>query len=406
MKKSIIASFFIIISFACRKEYLPNTGPHGDDTVVPVVLDCVPGAPNVEEIIASGDPYATTPPGYIDFYGYADPSMRKDPDQDALWLAYSWPHYKLINSNYIPSVEIHLAKSTNAGDNWTFVKTLWEPDPMANPADPGQQGHLDHETANLLPVKDGGTTIWYGARLNYFLPDAGGFAQRPSNSFHVTILKASDPENLSTGEIGKIGATLTHANWNATILVPNELASDSFFWNEPALYYENGTLYLVMAAFVYAGNTPIIEKQNIYVFSTTPTGAPQSWNWTYNGKLADASIANELGAEKLTQIDLAKGVDGKLLLIATPDDWNSAENDYNHKGCKVLEIKSLENPELERDKQGNLKVRAIIAASDANSLGSAASTYDPNSNTGILFTRRVKTAAELTVSIWKTSVKP
>jgi len=93
-------------------------------------------------------------------------------------------------------------------------------------------------------------------------------------------------------------------------------------------------------------------------------------------------------------------------LICSPDDWNSAGNDFNHKGCKVIEIKSLETPSLERDSKGKLRIRVSITASDANDLGSAASSYDPNSETGILFTKRIKTPNNLTTNIWKTKIKP
>ena len=161
-----------------------------------------------------------------------------------------------------------------------------------------------------------------------------------------------------------------------------------------------------MVSFVYNAGNPVMSKSNVFVYSTTPTGSPNTWNWNYNGRLIDESISNELDGERITQTDLSLGVDGKLLLICTPDDWNSSQNDFNHKGCKVVEIKSLENAELERDCEGNLKVRVSITASDANELGSAASTYDPNSNTGILFTKRNKTSTQLLANIRKTNIKP
>ncbi|MGB4575284.1 MAG: hypothetical protein WBI06_00085, partial [Paludibacter sp.] len=122
--------------------------------------------------------------------------------------------------------------------------------------------------------------------------------------------------------------------------------------------------------------------------------------------LVNSSIASELGGERLSQVDLSKGTDGKLLLICSPDDFNSTKNDFNHKGCKVLEIQSLENPSFERDANEKLIVRTIITASDANDLGSAASSYDPASSTGILFTKRIKSSTQFTTSIWKTKLKP
>lgn len=118
----------------------------------------------------------------------------------------------------------------------------------------------------------------------------------------------------------------------------------------------------------------------------------------------DEPTANEIGGERVTQTDVAAASDGTLLLIATPDDWNDALGDYNHKGCKVVEIKSLDQPELARHHDGSLKIRATITASDANDLGSAACAYDATSSSGILFTKRNKTADELTATIWKTGL--
>lgn len=113
-----------------------------------------------------------------------------------------------------------------------------------------------------------------------------------------------------------------------------------------------------------------------------------------------------LGATRLTQVDVVRGKNGDLLLIASPDDWNTEFGDYNHKGCVALEIASLEEPSLKKDASGNLLVRAKIIDSQANELGSAACSYDPNSATGILFTRRNKTQESLTASLWQTFVQP
>lgn len=373
-----------------------------DDETQTVSLDCGAGA--CTELVVPDDPYQSNP----DFYGYADPSMRKDPHSPTIWLAYSYPHYKLAGDIYVPSVEIHLAKSEDSGDHWTFEGSLFEPIAMNNPVDGMTEGFLDHETINLLPMHQNG---WVAVRLNYFIPKNGGFQERPNNSFHISIITADSPRELKSGNVGTIGGSFTHPNWEVDQkLIPDDLISEVFFWNEPALYFDSviEKLYLVMVAFVYKESVPDMSKNDVYVFSTTPSGSPKTWHWGYNGKLVDAAIANELGGERISQTDIAKGEDGKLLLVCTPDDWNSIEEDFNHKGCKIVEIKSLDNPELERDIKGVLKVRTHIIASDANGLGSGASTYDSHSTTGVLFTKRVKTThpPQLIVSTHKTGIKP
>ena len=280
---------------------------------------------------------------------------------------------------------------------------------MNNPANTNQAGYLDHEVINFLPIANGTNTDWYAVRLNYFVPSIGGFAARPNSSFYISIVKSSSPDNLDNGLVGTIGGNLTHAAWKVNArLVPPDLTAEYFFWNEPALYYEasNGKLYLTMVAFVYNGSTAVMNKNNVYVYETTPNGNPDSWAWQLQGTLIDSTIAKELEGERISQVELTKGTDGKLLLVCSPDDWNASKTDFNHKGCKVLEVKSLQNPSLERGTDGKLKVRTIITASDANDLGSAASSYDPSSVTGILFTKRIKDATQFTTSIWKTKLKP
>lgn len=399
MNRLILLLILSLIVFSCGKE---NNDNPLDETET-VFLDCLNSV--CEELIISGDSYQNNP----DFFGYADPSIRKDPSSNTIWLSYSFPHYKLLEGTYVPSVAIHLAKSEDSGLSWNFVKKMFEPIEMSNPANVDQLGFLDHETVNLIPISLNAQSFWCAARLNYFIPKTGGFAARPNNSFHISIIKANSPEELTSGEIGTIGGSFTHAAWNTNAtLVPNDLTSDYFFWNEPALFFDNelNKLYLVMAAFVYNGSTPNISKSNVYVYSTTPSGSPENWEWSYKGILVNESIANELGGEKITQVDVSKGTDGKLLLICTPDDYNYDLNDYNHKGCKVVEIKSLENATLERDNSGKLRIRVSITASDTNELGSGASAYDPNSETGILFTKRIKTQTSLTANIRKTNLKP
>jgi hypothetical protein len=93
-------------------------------------------------------------------------------------------------------------------------------------------------------------------------------------------------------------------------------------------------------------------------------------------------------------------------LLASPDVWNTRLKDYNHQGCVALEIESLSPPRLKRDADGKLALRATVSASDSNELGSAACAYDPASSSGILFTRRVKSATKLTVGLWMTGLRP
>ncbi|MBI3141533.1 MAG: hypothetical protein HYZ16_01755 [Bacteroidetes bacterium] len=399
MNRMLPLAALLVMFGSCDKEPAPKV----EEPLITQYLDCPKDG--CQELLVDNDPYQVNP----DFYGYADPSIRKDPNGNALWLAYSFPHYKMSGNTPVPSVAIHLAKSNDQGNSWHFVKKLFEPLAISNPADTGQKGFLDHEVVNLLPLQHKGQSFWLAARLQYFIPEEGGFKARPNNSFFISIVEAADPTMLTDGEIGTIGGSMTHERWEVDqILIPTEQLGTSFFWNEPALYYDDneGILYLAMVAFVYHAGLPQMEKNNTHVYSTRPEGEPGQWEWSYRGILANHEVAKELGAERVSQIDLALATDGTLLLVLSPDDWNVQEADFNHKGCQVLEVESLWMPTLARSLDGKLRVRTVVTASDANVLGSGASAYDPGSATGLLFTKREKTSNSLTASIWITKLKP
>lgn len=414
MRLLLTAAFlFSTLAFsACKKSgtaetVITTTDPPGN--INTIVKDCIPGNPGCIELIVPGDPYYTPPSGPNTFSGYADPGLRRDPQSNTLWFTYSWPNYRIVNGNRIGAVDIHMAKSTDSGATFSFVQNLWPAVQMNNPASPAQAGCLNNETSNLLPVFDGTSVTWYAASFNYFIYNNGSGNAYAGNSFQIRIYKAASPQGLATATPSILGTYSLDASWgsikNLAALSPELHSLD--FWCEPALYYENGTLYLVLVSFDYdASGNPIMANNNVHVFATNPAGNPDTWSWSYKGKLAGQAEANELGGQRLSQTDIVKSRDGKLLMVASPDDWIATENDYNHKGCKVVEVKSISNPALERGTDGKLKVRAFISASDANALGSAASTYDPGSNTGILFTRRNKTSSSFTINIWQTGVHP
>jgi hypothetical protein len=320
-------------------------------------------------------------------------------------MAYSWPSIRVDTDKRRglfrrgagnPQVDIHLAYSDDQGKSWRLSKTLWSPTPFRAPD--GESGHMSHEVANLLPVRENGTTVWYGARLDYFLPDDGGFRKRPPQSFRILLGRAKQPGDLTFAPTVSLGSTATDAAWGVDVNLA-ALAPDTrhcMLWNEPALYHDGEELFLSLSCMAFRGKTPDMEHNDLVVFATKPIGEPKHWNWRFAGKLAGASEARELGGERLTQIDLAVSRDGKLLAIVTPDTWDTAADDFVHQGCRAVEVdRSGRSLRLARHPDGRLKVRAKITASDAGAAGTAACTYDPASDTGIIIGKRTKTGVGL-----------
>ena len=72
------------------------------------------------------------------------------------------------------------------------------------------------------------------------------------------------------------------------------------------------------------------------------------------------------------------------MLLVTPKRLGPREL---HKGCRALELESLDPPRLGRDGAGKPIVRADVRSSDSSGLGPGLCSYDPASSTGILFVR-------------------
>jgi hypothetical protein len=363
------------------------------------------------------------------FRGFADPSMRQDPATGRLWLAFSWPNVHVLGEagrrqegrfrgrarglagrggGGVPGVDIQLAYSSDRGKTWRMHGPLFSSQRDTDRGGNGAPGYTDHEVANLLPRQIGGRVTWYGIRLDYFLPDEGGFSKRPPTSFRLVIAEASSPERLRDAPVQILGSAATAKGWGADVYLSSlsPAVRDCGIWNEPALFAQDNTLYLALKCLRYVGKKPRVADSDIVVFATEPAGDVRGWRWRYVGKLAGGAEARELGGVGLTQIDLARGVDGQLLLVTSPDDFDEKLQDIAHYGCRVVEVESIDPPKLARDSAGKLKVRASITASDQMPLGPGACGYDPASETGVLMTRRHKARTWMTASIHTTGVKP
>ena len=171
-------------------------------------FDCL--ASNCPPIVIQGDGPAKLPNGTVSpFSGMADPSLRKDPDSNRIWLAYSWPNIHLMSpGSHVTSVDAHLAYSDDGGNIWKYDKALWPSIRTANKAGSNESGYMSEETPNLLPVRKGNGLTWFGVRLAYFVPDAG-IKRRPVTSFQLNIMQASSPEALASAPYQTLGSSVT-----------------------------------------------------------------------------------------------------------------------------------------------------------------------------------------------------
>ncbi|CAG0929032.1 MAG: hypothetical protein EFKGCFLK_01535 [Rhodocyclaceae bacterium] len=386
--RTIEKFFFLLAIFAWASHAAAATQVDCAGTVCPAM-------------VIKGDREATLPNGEPSpFRGFSDATVRQDPESGRLWMAYSWPSIAtdgdrrarfLRRGASRPQVDIHLAYSDDRGRHWQLAEDLWHPSPATSPD--GKPGHMSHEVANLLPVREKEGAVWYGARLDYFLPDDGGFRKRPPESFRIVLAKAERPAALRDAPAAKLGSMATGPSWgmdvNLAALSPE--TRHCMLWNEPALFHDGKELFLALSCMAFRGKTPDLERSDLVVYASRADGPPSRWQWRYAGRLAGTEEARELGGGRLTQIDLARARDGKLLAIMTPDTWDAEAQDFVHLGCVAVEVDARgEALRLARDAEGRLKVRARVTASDAGAAGTAACTYDAASETGIILGKRNK----------------
>ena len=171
----IISASMLILLVACGGSG-GDGGDAGIQPTVPQEFDCPAGSVDCPELVIDGDSPDELPGGGLsEFHGFADPTIRKDPDSDRIWMAYSWPNVHVVGLRHVPGVDTHLAYSDDGGLTWQFHSELWLSEAAQDLSGSMEDGYIDHEVPNLLPRITASGTIWYGVRLNYFVSNAGGF---------------------------------------------------------------------------------------------------------------------------------------------------------------------------------------------------------------------------------------
>jgi hypothetical protein len=345
--------------------------------------DCASGA--CPALAVAGDGPAANPGT---FKGFADPSAMADPATGTIWLGYSWPHVVAGqdpngNAVQMAAVQNRLARSDNGGASFSYVQVLWPDVAAADPEGSGENGRISSETASLAHRTVNGVTTWYGAHLRYFLRPITGYNPRYGTSWQVRIGAAPTPQGLATATEAVLGVTNTAGAYQPDERLDQlagQRVQDCAMLNNPTLFVQDQTLYLVVECLAFNGTHPNYDATTMQVFATDATGSPPNWAWRYAGELADHGLAVELGSDTILQPDVSLGADGAPVLLLTPAhiDTSTVTGTVGD-GCVALELASIDPPALARDCDGNLKVRARITGS-----GIGACTHERLSSTGII----------------------
>jgi len=346
------------------------------------------------EILINGDPHSVDA-----LRGYGDPSLEFDTATNTLWMSYSWLNI-LIDQPGPPvsfdlGVRTHLAKSTNNGSSFEFVRAINQPQMEAHP-DSGVQGWSIHEVSTLVKQADG---QWQVLWLKYFNPFGTVTGVDERQEFLYWKTTASAPENL--GDNAQVWASSIAASdsWNAPIDI-NAISglSDCTVLTEPALFNFNNQTYLASSCLVVDLSGRRTDLERLVLLRETANG------YQFIGDIMNASDAAQLGVDVIQQADISVAKDGSIIMLVTPVKLGA---NPDHQGCIVYEFTDFENAQLKRNSAGVALPRNIITA-DGNGLGPGLCSYDANSNTGIMLviTTVTQNNTDIVFSLRATGVHP
>lgn len=394
-RKAFVAALLLLSSMPAAPADRRRAVLHPGNPKPEIVYDCAP-ASGCAQLSVVGDPPDVNASG---FYGNLDPVVRRDPNGNhTLWFMYSFP--MVIRGASTPTIEIHLASSTDHGATWTYAADVWPYVKKAN------GNYSSHEVSSLAAQSLNGTTTWYAISHYYEVP-TGGSAANPSKALYVepvftqstyyVLAKAHDPAQLANPEDSQILICGGTTNAYASLTNPNLTAisgdSNAVTWREPALFVQGNTLYLAIQA---ANDKGVFEY--IGVFAAQTNSPMSSWTWRYLGKLFnDADPAQALPAAKqpiFTEIDLTQKANGQIVAIMTAMD-ESTQQKYGSRTADVATLGTYEPvspPAMVRDGSGRLVFTGQFTANDLNvppNEGPGASTYEAMEPAlGVLIARR------------------
>ena len=322
------------------------------------------------EITIQGDPLATVGGGPAPFRGYGDPSLELDPATGDVWMAYSWLDVLVNDPGPPPSINFgvrtHLARSTDGGATFTFVRAINTTEPISHP-DTAQDGWSIHEVSTI--VNRGGD--WEALWFEYFDPLGTG-PERSDFLFRRSL--SVTPGGLGDSSVAWATGSGTSPSFGAThnlSLIPE--LSDCSAFTEPALITEGGITYLATNCVIFAAGVRQVQDERLVLLREEANG------YSYVGELLDYADAQDFGAERIEQADLAIAPNGAVLLIATPIQSVAPE----HFGCVVFEMADLATAQVRRETNGDAATLLTITGEDAV-IGPGLCTYDAASATGVI----------------------
>jgi len=376
-----------------------------------------------------------------------------NPQGNNLWMSYSYPvFHEPVNGQSVESeaVEIHLASSATGGTgsstgglDWTVWclaagdchTPLFPVVQFTNTA--GTQSITSHEVSNMWPVPNqpsSGTTTWYAVHLMYFItpptniPNSIMNNGNPSNPACLVINWAqsttgpgalawadTQPESCS-GTLPGNSVALTFGQLTGTAQLSQGTCAS---WGQPAIMVTNsfappgqpfGSSYYYVYLAAACLDATFANTQGYYVFYTSlPLSSSSSWNIATGPFTIDSvNVLNGYPTDYpytpgyITEFDWFMRSDTTVGAVFTPQYIGSAGN--FEFGCLATNFNPIagENINPFDVTWTSTNIIANISDSDTqgpgpngsvedppNGPGPGSCTYEPTSNQGVVFVRRL-----------------
>lgn len=319
--------------------------------------------------------------------GIYDPSVAYTPDGREGWLAYS-----SVRGNQKPIgayVHTHLARSTDGGASWQFVKVLNSStdDTLKLPDGNSLSGLWRYEVPTLVHDAEDPDA---GRRWKLFVHQYFWAPKKDRLVAYgwIAVRTAADPSGEWSAAVPLFGAGKSPpAPYNKTLVDVNALDAslkNAIAYSEPGVLTHDGRLYLSMTALTpRIGLTGIGVKHVIFLLASDDHGK----SWRFIRTLLTPENAKTLGCEFFDGSSLAEE-DGRFFLLAAP--MVRGKNEVHH-GTVAFEFESLAEGRLKRDE----KQRPVIAAYFApqpgifSGPGAGQATYDAHNTSGGLIMPQV-----------------